>query len=185
MARNFERTSNAVFKKLRSYGQDASAFYIRHDTFIAKGREELLKPLNKVNEIKEVNEVKEVDEAKEVQREVTPKDEEILVGGALMTTKAEDARNKALAQNTKYKTIMKIDSTIENNNGTKDAVLVLISLEGAESRETENTEVQSVRSPPNIHYGKLKTIDQINIVIPKERKGYTYVDNPGFCCTVS
>ena len=242
MARNFANETIREYKKLRCYGQDAGAFYIKHDTFISKGREETLKVLKKVKKIE--NEEKEVqteakppvknieDDQKEVKtiaeplieeeveaKEMTPEDEDILVDGALMTSKAIQARNKALAKKSKYKQIRRIDqSEIENKALDNEEIKpmpqvskvdkIAVSAEknnnsmsynsdsggkyklqklppSAEiQRKQVNPEMPVGKLPPKTQFEKLKTIDQIKIIVPEDRKGFQYVEKPSLCCTV-
>ena len=120
MARNFTNYPTTGIRKLRCFGQDSSAFFIKHDTFISKGREESLKILRKVTgnreQVQETEpENEDIQETKppieEEVREMTPEDEEIIVDGALMTAKSIKARNKALAKKNKYKQIRRIDQS--------------------------------------------------------------------------
>ena len=178
MARNFTNYPTTGIRKLRCFGQDSSAFFIKHDTFISKGREESLKILRKVTgnreQVQETEPVNEdIQETKppieEEVREMTPEDEEIIVDGALMTAKSIKARNKALAKKNKYKQIRKIDqSDIEKDecmldltkasepsgltNKSKRSIPIVIVSDNKLKKETVPAEMQRKK-----HAGREKT----------------------------
>ena len=190
MARNFENTGSKSINKLRSFGQDTSAFYIKHDTFITRGKEETLKIFMKVTGKKE----------KEV-REATPEEEDIIVGGALMTAAAIKARNKVLAKNFKTKQIrrksdIETSSIIQESDEevSREILNDSISFVSFSDQKPQKAKIRvqkqkTTMANPERRIARMPrsflTLDQINIIIPESRRGFKYVERPGLFCSIS